>query len=294
MISVAVITYNHEKYIHYALDSILSQNFDMGNIEIVIGDDGSKDSTVDILMEYTKKYDFIRVQSHDNVGISKNIYQVFTECKGDYIAVLEGDDYWIDSEKLNKQLSILYKNDCIATASNLLIVDQNNKPSEGKLHEDWDDHIITKKEIEKYQTKLFLPSSLMFKNIFLESGDKYTVIRDASKYGGSHSGMINLLGSIGSIYYCSECLSTWRKVTSGGSNYSSAKRKNINFYYDQLCKYFVYKDEFKMNYNKPIRTNYYDCIYSLNDEMIEKIGKGNSLINILYAFIHSIYHIIKK
>lgn len=292
MISVAIITYNHEKYIKTALDSVISQTYDMNDLEIIVGDDGSTDDTVDILKEYEDKIPFMHVFAHDNWGISKNIYHIFQKCKGEFIAVLEGDDYWIDKEKLNKQLEIIRENDCLAVASNVLIVDKDGKPSEGKLHNEWKSHIFSFEEIQKYQTQLFYPSTLLFKNIFLNSGDRYSIIRDASKYGGSHSGMINLLGTLGNIYYFEECLAAWRKVTSGGSNYSSMKHTTIYDLYDQLNKYFIYSKAFKFNYSKNIKYYYSECVLNLCKDTCNYIGKKKAFIYTLYACLRSLKKII--
>jgi len=293
MISIAIITYNHEKYISQAIDSVLSQEINE-EIEIVIGDDGSVDKTVDIIKKYLNRYSFIKLMSHENIGISKNIYDVFKNCSGEYIAVLEGDDYWLDKSKLKKQLKILHDGGYVATASNLLIVDGEGKPTGEYLHKNWKDRIFTKKEVEKYQTSLLMPSSLFFKNVFLDSGEKYAVIRDASKFGGSHSGMINLLGSIGNIYYMSDCLAVWRKVTSGGLNFSSRKKKGILDEYDQLHKYYVYKKEFGMDYGKQIRSNFSSCISVLTDELEEQVGKNKAFFFLCYSFFKTLLQLFRR
>lgn len=107
-ISVYVPTYFHEKYIRQALDSILAQKTTY-SYEIVISDDGSTDSTMQIVNEYVSKYpDIIRAFHHEkNQGIPKNIFFVRSQCKGRYLAGLAGDDYWINEEKLQKQAEFL-------------------------------------------------------------------------------------------------------------------------------------------------------------------------------------------
>lgn len=294
MISVAIITYNHEKYIKHALESVLSQSIDKKDLEIVLGDDGSTDSTLSIVREYANKYPFIKVRSHENYGISKNVYDVFKNCKGDYIAVLEGDDYWLDNDKLKKQINQLIENNCIGAFSNCLIVDENNNPTGDLLHKKWKNRVVGKKDVEKYQTDLLMPSSLFFKNIFLSSQDDYSIIRDASRFGGCHSGMINLLGSLGKLYYSSECLTVWRKVLSGGSNYSSRRDTSLQNHLDQLRKYYKYKKTFKMNYDKPIKKNYYCCQRSLNDELVDCVGRKKAFSVLIYSFFHSLLHLFKR
>jgi glycosyltransferase involved in cell wall biosynthesis len=108
MISVFMITYNHEKYIHQALDSVLVQKTTY-NYEIVIGEDASTDNTRKILLEYQALYpERIRLILHEkNVGAMTNQYMTLQACRGKYIAILEGDDFWVDTHKLQKQASLM-------------------------------------------------------------------------------------------------------------------------------------------------------------------------------------------
>ncbi len=110
-VSIAIITYNQEKYIKKAIDSVLNQDVNFG-IEIIVGDDNSTDGTRRILVEYEKRYpDIIKLCLSDwNQGGCKNSYDTIKKCTGRYIALLEGDDYWTDSKKLAKQVEFLEKN----------------------------------------------------------------------------------------------------------------------------------------------------------------------------------------
>jgi len=107
-VSVAMVTYNHEKFIAKALDSVLMQrtNFDY---EIVIGEDCSTDNTRAILLDYQKKYPGkFRLLLHEkNLGMHRNGAQTLDACTGEYIAMLDGDDYWTSPEKLQKQVDFL-------------------------------------------------------------------------------------------------------------------------------------------------------------------------------------------
>jgi glycosyltransferase involved in cell wall biosynthesis len=106
-----MITYNQERYISQAIDSVLMQevNFDY---EIVIGEDCSTDSTQNILLAYRDKFpDKIKLLLNDsNKGVTLNFAQTLKACSGDYIALLEGDDYWTSASKLQKQVDFLDSN----------------------------------------------------------------------------------------------------------------------------------------------------------------------------------------
>ncbi len=110
LISICIITYNQEQYIRRAIDSVLAQTGNI-DIEIVISDDGSNDTTPQICFEYQQKHpDLVRVvASITNRGVLSNWYQAIESSTGTYIALLEGDDYWIDPQKLSKQSAILQK-----------------------------------------------------------------------------------------------------------------------------------------------------------------------------------------
>jgi len=111
MVSILCITYNHAKFIEDAIKGFLIQerNFDL---EIIIGDDASSDGTIEILKHYKNSYPslFNITLNEVNIGMMKNLYQNITKCKGKYIAICEGDDYWIDSHKLQKQINFLEAN----------------------------------------------------------------------------------------------------------------------------------------------------------------------------------------
>lgn len=108
MLSVMVITYNHEQYIRAALDSIVAQQTTFA-LEVVIGEDCSTDGTRTVLREYQARHpSLIRLLLHDhNLGVSRNWETTLQACRGKYIALLEGDDYWTSPHKLQQQVDFL-------------------------------------------------------------------------------------------------------------------------------------------------------------------------------------------
>lgn len=107
-VSVSMITYNHEKFIAKALDSILMQKTDF-DFEIVIGEDCSQDNTRAILIEYQKRHPdkFRLLLNERNLGGHLNAKQTYESCTGEYVALLNGDDYWTSPDKLQKQVDFL-------------------------------------------------------------------------------------------------------------------------------------------------------------------------------------------
>lgn len=108
MLSVIVTTYNHERYLGAAIESALHQRVSFP-MEIVIGEDCSTDNTLHIARQYEQRYpDTIRVvTSEKNVGVRANYRRTIAAARGRYIALLDGDDYFTDDEKLQMQVEAL-------------------------------------------------------------------------------------------------------------------------------------------------------------------------------------------
>ena len=107
-LSVVTITYNHERFIAQALDSVLAQKVNF-EYEIVIGEDCSTDGTLAIILEFQKRYpQRIKVlTSERNIGAMRNFERTISACRGQYVAFLEGDDYWTSTAKLQRQVNFL-------------------------------------------------------------------------------------------------------------------------------------------------------------------------------------------
>lgn len=111
-VSVFMITYNHVQFIQQAVEGVINQrtNFDF---ELVVGDDCSRDGTDVVLRQLGAEYPGkLRLQLHEtNLGAMQNQVTVLNECKGKYVAMCEGDDYWTDTSKLQKQIDALEADD---------------------------------------------------------------------------------------------------------------------------------------------------------------------------------------
>jgi glycosyltransferase involved in cell wall biosynthesis len=139
-VSVLMITYNHARFIRQALDSVFAQRTNF-SYEVVIGDDASNDGTGDIIAEYAEKYpDRVRLlRRKQNIGMNPNLADTLAACRGEYVAMLEGDDYWTDPEKLARQVEFLdAHHDCVNCFHNVVVVSDDPKvPVKGyHLHPD--------------------------------------------------------------------------------------------------------------------------------------------------------------
>ena len=133
LLSVCMITYGHEKYILQAIESVLAQNTEF-DFELVIGEDCSPDGTRAIVQQYADQNPgVVRPLMHEsNLGPKGNWIATLEACRGKYIAALEGDDYWTDSNKLSRQVAFLEANpEYILCGHDVDEVDDRGEPIEG-------------------------------------------------------------------------------------------------------------------------------------------------------------------
>lgn len=112
-VSVVMLTYGHENFIRQAIEGVLMQDF-AGEIELIIANDCSPDSTdfvIKTIIENHPRGECIKYTNHSvNIGMMNNFIWSLKQAKGKYVAICDGDDYWIDPLKLQKQVSFLEKN----------------------------------------------------------------------------------------------------------------------------------------------------------------------------------------
>ncbi len=126
LLTVWMGAYNHESFIAKAIEGVLMQQTDF-DVEIVIGEDCSTDSTRRIILDYNDKYPgkFKLLLPNENMGIIPMFKATYPMCTGKYVAWLEGDDYWTDQLKLQKQVDFLEAHtDFVMCFHNVSILDQ--------------------------------------------------------------------------------------------------------------------------------------------------------------------------
>ena len=114
LVSVLMITYNHADYIAEAIEGVVKQECSFP-FELLIGEDASKDETLQIALEYQKRYPHIIrvVHSEANVGMNANSWRIFAKARGKYVAYCEGDDFWCAPDKLTQQVALMESNEKI-------------------------------------------------------------------------------------------------------------------------------------------------------------------------------------
>jgi glycosyltransferase involved in cell wall biosynthesis len=108
--SVLITTYNHQRWLSGAIDSVLKQKTDF-DFEIVIGVDLSDDRTLETAEQYAKFHKNITVlMPYKRLGGRQNFFRTLQNCSGEYVAILDGDDFWNDESKLQDQIDFLESN----------------------------------------------------------------------------------------------------------------------------------------------------------------------------------------
>lgn len=225
-VSICCAAYNHANYIRQTLDGFLMQKTDFP-FEIIINDDASPDNTADIIREYAKQYpDIIKPiyqtenQYSKGTIISRDI--LFANAKGEYIAICEGDDYWTDPEKLQKQVDFLDNNpDYIGCVHKYFTVDKSSEPTYLKTFGYYEESgRYTIKDLEEGE----LPSQLasfVFRNIIFDKQKGYPVSFDSPKIAGDVKLFLYLLQH-GDIYRMDDTMSAYRYVAEvGGTSHAS-------------------------------------------------------------------------
>ncbi len=105
LVSILLATYNGSRFIRRAIQSVFEQTF--GDYELIVIDDCSNDGTVEILKEFENEERVIRLRNEMNLGYQRSLNGGLHEARGEYIAIIDDDDRWLDEDKLRKQVEFL-------------------------------------------------------------------------------------------------------------------------------------------------------------------------------------------
>lgn len=222
MVSVSMLVYNHEKYIKQALESILMQKVNF-NYEIVIAEDCSLDNSRQIILDYKRKYPskIKLILQPKNVGSKENARLAIENCIGRYKAVCEGDDYWVDPYKLQKQVDYLESHpEYVGIANKIRMVDSDNNFKKFRYEEVF---CVDTEYTLKHAEKMLMPghlSALMHRNIFLEMDTKSKNVYFANNAEGDRK-LGLLLALYGKVYCDNSVVSHYRRITSEGTSWSA-------------------------------------------------------------------------
>lgn len=220
LVSINCITYNHEKYIKDALESFLMQKTDF-EFEIIVGEDCSTDNTRKIVEEYVNKNPkkIILVTSEENVGMIENERRIYLKSKGKYIAECEGDDYWLDPYKLQKQVDYMESHqECTLCFHNANLVTTNKNLIDVMISEEIQNGIYDVGELAKLG--VIATNSKLYPKYTLENlpdwYDKCIVTDLPAQL---------IIASQGYAYYMNEIMSVYRVGVENSAMYRLAGNK---------------------------------------------------------------------
>lgn len=310
VVSICCITYNHEEYIEDSLKGFLMQETEFP-FEILIHDDASLDNTAEVIRRYQKKYPkiikpVIQIENQYSKRQSVNLDFNLLRAKGRFIAMCEGDDYWIDSKKLAKQVNFLEKNtNFIATYHNVNVIDENGDQinKERNVYGKFSEYIYTLKDAEK----LKLPSqtaSLLYRNIWRENDNKLIETYRNCKANGDLK-LAVLFAIKGNVYCMSDTMAVHRKIYTRGNSWSATNyKKNITlFQYSSLLEINKFAHEISevklKNKNERLNTVLLSFVYLLKKPSTTNLKIFNEILklnedSLMEVFIHISKKVLKK
>jgi len=286
VLSVCCITYNHENYIAEALDSFLMQETNFP-FEVIVRDDCSIDQTAMIIRDYANQYpDIIKpiyeAENQYSKGVSPTSV-VFKKTKGDYIAICEGDDYWTDKNKLQKQVDFLRNN------PDFVITYTDSQPfnEKGFIKEGYGGATKDLSSVELMKATSLYTLTTCFRNVVRELPEefKFLSVRDIVIW--------SLLGKYGKGKYLSDIKPAAYRVHDGGVfSKKSAREKEEMKLLTYVALFAYYKKEnnvgvveyFKLKILNSIVTSmgksglYKVFLLKIRDRIIRELNKIYRLI----------------
>jgi glycosyltransferase involved in cell wall biosynthesis len=179
VVSVSMCTYQHERFIAQAIEGVLMQQTSF-TVQLVLGEDFSTDGTRAICESYAAKYgDRIKLLPSDkNLGQSENLLRTLKACTGKYLASCEGDDFWTDPYKLQKQVDFLEANpEYVLCFHQVDVVDQDGNLLEDRVPAD----ITRYNSLSLFHT--FVPTpSMLFRNCIQALPDEFFKVKSTDAF----------------------------------------------------------------------------------------------------------------
>ncbi|MGO5315122.1 glycosyltransferase [Bilifractor sp. LCP21S3_A7] len=237
-VSVYCTTYNHEKYIRDTLEGFVSQKTDF-KYEIIIHDDRSTDNTVKIIDEYKKKYPNLITTIYEkenqySKGVRITDTFIVPIMRGKLVAVCEGDDYWTDKTKLQRQYDFLNSHhEYVACVHNTYLLDARNGKKK-LMYKSIGDHDVTFSDTVRAGSYAFHTSSLMYRyGAVLNKPDFYEKMKFCDDY--QKAILLSLRGKIWFIDRPMSCYRIFNENSWTEKNFTANDIKSLDSEFNQLC-----------------------------------------------------------
>ncbi len=204
LVSIAITAYNVEPFISEAIESALKQQVDF-TFEIVIGEDCSTDQTRKICIAYQQQYpNLIKlILNNKNLGLTSNWVNTLNNCKGKYIALLDGDDYWTDPHKLKKQVNFLENHPHYSACAHQTLKIYTNKENHNELFGINKDITYNLDDTLSHR-KFHTPSVVFRRSIWIKYPDFPITISSNERL------LYPILAINGPIFYFKDCMGIYR------------------------------------------------------------------------------------
>lgn len=257
LVSVICITYNQEKYIKRCVDSLINQHTTF-RYEVIVHDDKSTDMTIDILKECKQEYGenlilYLEDENQYSKGINIIDDILYPKTKGKYIAICEGDDYWTDKYKLQKQVNALENNpECWISAHEVGIVNELGNQIKGKLAPCNENCIFSVNDVIDGDGGFVGTNSLLIKREAFENKYEFRSIYPLDYF-------LQIMGSLhGGMLYLSQQMSVYRAFSKGSwTENNLANRTRMIEHYNKIIKALEKCD---LETDKKYHSNIYNSI----------------------------------
>lgn len=220
LVSIAVCTYNGEKYLHEQLDSLLKQTY--SNLEVIVTDDKSTDRTMEILSSYATQDTRVKVyQNETNLGYVKNFSKAIALCTGDFIALADQDDIW-KLNKIEKFIAEIGNNTLIY--SDAILMDENGNPLDKQLIRS-ENNLIS-----GHCNKAFLFNNCVSGNTLMFKKELLTYLLPIPNVSYHDIWIAYVASSVGTITYTDEPMTYYRRHNEQVTNNTEKiKIKNLHY-----------------------------------------------------------------
>jgi glycosyltransferase involved in cell wall biosynthesis len=277
LVSVVIITYMHENFIAEAIEGVLMQDIDF-DVELIIADDCSPDRTAEIVQKFINNHPnshWIRYHRHENnKGVMSNFIWALKQAKGQFIALCEGDDYWTDPHKLQKQVDFLEANeDYVMSFHDASKIDKHGKVIEEDYLGPSNQNDVSSDDLIRYN--VYTPTLTMcFRNVIKEIPIEFKSVQLGDAF------LISLLGNYGKAKYMDNISRAMYRIHESGiwSMIETEKkilinriaRKTISKYYGRIGNKEI-ASYFK---EKQIESSQFFMKHALNNRLINMMPRA--------------------
>lgn len=244
LVTVVCNTYNQEDYIVDTIESFLMQKTTFKYV-VQIHDDASTDNTTNIIKKYQSRYPDIIIPIYQNEnqyskGINISTAYQYPSAKGKYIALCEGDDYWIDPYKLQKQIDYMENNsDCSVSVHAAMKVNATTKEIINKIRPSLESRFFSVEEVIHGDGDLFATNSMIFRAKYTQTLPDFYLTAPVGDYP-----LIIYLAICGQVRYIDEFMSSYRVDSKGSWSVRMKNRKRLYLLSKGMVDMFIQLDQY--------------------------------------------------